>query len=82
VTDWYRTAQFGGLQAGTGLLIDMDHRVRITSVQIILGSARGADLQLLTGNVPALASMRLRASASDAGGTLQLKLADSKRARW
>ena len=81
-TSWYRTAQFGNLKAGTGLLIDMGHRVRITSVQIILGSARGADLQLLTGNVPELARMRLQASASDAGGTLRLHLARPEQGRY
>jgi lipopolysaccharide exporter len=81
-TDWYRTAQFGGLEADTGLLIDMGRPVSITSVQIILGSARGADLQLLTGNAPALAKLRLQASASDAGGTLRLNLARPERARY
>jgi O-antigen/teichoic acid export membrane protein len=73
-TDWYRTAQFGGLQAGTGLLIDMGHRVRITKVRIVLGSERGADLQLLTGNVPVMAQQQVQATASDAGGVLQLSL--------
>ena len=71
-TDWYRTAQFGSLKAGTGVLIEMSPPVRITSVRIILGSARGADLQVLTGNVPALAKLHLQASARDAGGTLRL----------
>jgi membrane-associated phospholipid phosphatase len=82
VTDWYRTAHFGGLQAGTGLLIGMSHPARITRVRILLGSARDADLQLRTGNVPVLAGLRLQASASDAGGTLRLKLARPERARY
>lgn len=82
LTDWYRTARFGALQPGTGLLIDMGHRVRITSAQIILGSTRGADLRLLTGNTPAQAAMRHQASAKDAGGTLQLNLARPQRARY
>ncbi len=81
-TDWYRTAQFGSLQAGTGLLIDMGQPERITSVQIILGSARGADLQVLTGNAPALANLQLEASARDAGGTLQLTVARPEQARY
>jgi hypothetical protein len=82
VTHWYRTAQFGGLQAGTGLLIDMGRPVRITSVQIILGPALGADLQLRTGDVPVLAELRRQASASDAGGTLRLNLARPEPARY
>lgn len=81
-THWYRTAQFGGLQTGTGLLIDMGRRVRITRVRIILGAERGADLQLLTGNVPVLTRLRLQASAGDAGGTLRLKLARPDRVRY
>jgi hypothetical protein len=81
-TDWYRTAQFGGLQAGTGLLIDMGHPATITSARIILGSASGADLQARTGKVPALVRMRLQASANDASGTVHLSLARPHRARY
>jgi hypothetical protein len=82
VSRWYRTPQFGGLQAGTGLLIDMGRSVKITSVRILLGSASGADLQLLTGKVPDLAGLRLQASASDIGGRVRLKLAKPERARY
>ncbi|MGO8956453.1 MAG: hypothetical protein ACLQFR_03635, partial [Streptosporangiaceae bacterium] len=60
----------------------MDRRVKITRVRIILGSARGADLELLTGNVPALAQMRLQATASGAGGTVRLRLARPNGARY
>jgi hypothetical protein len=81
-TDWYRTAHFGGLQTGTGLLIDMGHPVTITSARIILGSARGADLQVRTGKAPVLTRMRLQASASDASGAVHLSLARPRRARY
>jgi len=81
-TDWYRTAQFGGLQAGTGLLVDMGHSVTITSARIILGSAPGAGLQVRTGRAPAPATMRLQASAGDASGTVHLSLARPQRARY
>jgi len=81
-TDWYRTAQFGGLQAGTGLLITMGHPVTITSARITLGSASGADLQLRTGKSADLTKTRLQASASDAGGTVHLTLARPQRARY
>jgi hypothetical protein len=73
-TDWYATADFGNLQSGTGLLLDMGKPVTITSVQISLGSTPGADLQLRTGNVPALSSLRPVATATNAGGTLTLRL--------
>lgn len=81
-TDWYRTAHFGGLQAGTGLLIEMGHPVTITSARIMLGNARGADLQVLTGRTPVLASMRRQASVNDAGGAVHLSLARPGRARY
>jgi len=82
VTHWYRTARFGGLQTGTGLLIDMGRPVRISRVAIILGDAPGADLELLTAKLPALTGQRLQATASDAGGSVQLKLARPGRARY
>ena len=63
-------------------LFDMGHPVTITSVQIILGSARGADLQVRTGKAPALTRMRPQASASDASGTVHLSLARPHRARY
>ena len=81
-TDWYRTAHFGGLQAGTGLLIDMGHPVTITSARIMLGNARGADLQVLTGRTPVLARMQRQASASDASGAVYLSLTRPGRARY
>jgi len=81
-TDWYRTAHFGGLQAGTGLLIGMGHPVTITGARIMLGNVRGADLQVLTGRTPVLARMRRQASASDAGGAVHLSLARPSRARY
>ncbi len=81
-TDWYRTAQFGSLKAGTGLLIRMHQRVMITRVRIILGQVRGAHVELLTGNVPSLARMQLQATAGDAGDTVRLTLARPQRARY
>ena len=73
-TDWYATPDFGNLQSGTGLLLDMGRPVTVTSVEITLGSVPGADLQLRTGNVPALADLRPVATATNAGGVLQLQL--------
>lgn len=37
---WCRSAAFGNLQAGTGLLIDVGHSVRITRVRIVIYSVR------------------------------------------
>ena len=81
-TDWYRSAEFGNLKAWTGLLIDMGHAVRITSVRILLGSTRGADLAVRTEKVPSPATDQNQASASDAGGAVRLRLSRPKRARY
>ena len=71
-SDWYATAHFGNLQAGTGLLVDMGHPVTLTGVQVTLGAFRGADLQLRAGSAPTLGSLRKVASAANAGGLVHL----------
>jgi hypothetical protein len=81
-TDWYRSAAFGNLQAGTGLLIDMGRPVTMTSVRIVLGATPGADLELLTGNTPAQADMLVQGSVTGAGGTISLTLAHPEPARY
>jgi cytoskeletal protein RodZ len=81
-TDWYATSNFGNLQAGTGLLLDMGRPVTITSAQITLGSTPGADLQLRTGNASTLADLKTVATATNAGGVLQLTPTASAPARY
>jgi hypothetical protein len=79
---WYRSAAFGNLQAGTGLLIDMGRPVTITSVQLILDTKPGADVQLLAGNTPERSVMRLQARADDAGARVSVRIARPKSARY
>jgi len=74
-TDWYATPDFGNMQSGTGLLLDMGKPVTVTSVEITLGSTPGADLQLRTGDVPQLADLKTVGTATNAGGVLHLQLA-------
>jgi hypothetical protein len=74
-TDWYATADFGNMQSGTGLLLDMGKSVTVTSVEITLGSTPGADLQLRTGSAPQLADLKTVATATNAGGVVHLQLA-------
>lgn len=81
-SDWYQTAEFGDLETGTGLLIDMGRPVTISSVDLDLGSASGADLELLAGNAPDQSAMTVRATATDVGGTVSLSLRKAKRARY
>jgi len=73
-TDWYATADFGNVQSGTGLLLNMGKPVTVTSAEITLGSTPGADVQLRTGNVAQLADLKTVAPATNAGGVLHLQL--------
>jgi cytoskeletal protein RodZ len=81
-SDWYTTADFGNLQAGTGLLLDMGRTVTVTSVRVSLVSGSGADLQLRAGSTPALADLSQVASSSAAGGTVQLSIGSPAHARY
>jgi cytoskeletal protein RodZ len=71
-SDWYTTPDFGHLQAGTGLLLDMGRTVTVTSVRLSLG-ASGSDLQLRAGSKPVPAWLPQVASAANAGRTVQLR---------
>ena len=81
-SDWYTTANFGNLQAGTGLLLDMGRPVTVTSVLLSLGRIPGADLQLRAGNTPMLSSLRTVASRADADGTVRLQLGTPVHTRY
>jgi eukaryotic-like serine/threonine-protein kinase len=81
-TDWYDTAAFGGLQTGTGLLVDMGHTVTVSSVQVTLGPAAGNDLEVRVGDSSSVSSLTTVATESGAGGTVQLKLAAPTQARY
>jgi hypothetical protein len=81
-TDWYATPEFGGLQTGTGLLIDMGRTVTITSVRITLASSAGADFELQAGDVATLAHLSKVADSAGAGGTVRLSLAKPVQARY
>jgi O-antigen/teichoic acid export membrane protein len=81
-TDWYTTPYFGNLYAGTGLLLDMGRTIRVTSVRLSLGSARGAELQLRAGGSPVLADLHTVATSSGAGDTVELSLTSSAHARY
>jgi cytoskeletal protein RodZ len=81
-SDWYATSDFGHLQAGTGLLLDMGRAVTISSVRLSLGGAPGAGLQVRTGSQPVLASLHPVATSASAAGTVQLSLTSPAHARY
>ena len=81
-SDWYATPDFGHLQAGTGLLVDMGHTVTISSVRLSLGGHAGAALQLRAGTHPVLADLRTVATSAAAGSTVELTLTTPAHARY
>ena len=81
-SDWYTTSDFGHLQAGTGLLLDMGRTVTISSVRLTLGGRPGADLQLRAGTRPVLADLHTVATSAGRGGTVELSLTSPVHARY
>lgn len=79
-TDWYTTAEFGNLKAGTGLLVDLGRSVTATGVTIRLGGMRGANLQVRAGT--STADLRVVARAADAGGAVRLHLKSHPQVRY
>lgn len=86
-SQWYKGAQFGGLKAGSGLLLDFGKPVRASSVTINLGSDTGASFQLLVGTSDALSKANLDnmtsvASETNATGTMTITIAHPASGRY
>ncbi len=88
VSQWYRTAAFGGLKAGSGLIVEMSQPVTYRSVSVTFGTAApGGDVELLVGTSAArssanLSSMTKVASASDVSGTRTFRISSSAKGRF
>lgn len=81
-SSWYTTPEFGNLQSGTGILLDMGRTVTVNSVRVELGSAAGADVQLRVGDTDVFDHMSQAASVSDVGGTVDLSLSAPATGRY
>lgn len=81
-SSWYATPTFGNLKAGTGLLLDMGKAVTISSVQLVLGSSAGADVQVRVGNEAAAGDLTSVASASDVGKAVRLPVTPPSQGRY
>lgn len=81
-TDWYTTPHFGGLQGGTGLLVDMGKTVTVDSVRVVLGGDPGAGFEIRTGRTPTPQALAPAATESNAGGTVDVKFATPEQARY
>ncbi len=78
---------FGGLKAGSGLIVDMGRKVRLKSVTVTFGSAPGADVSIRAGNDATLAASALPsfttvATADGVGGRHTFKATRSVRVRY
>ena len=81
-SSWYASPEFGNLQSGTGLLLDMGETVNLSRVQLVLGTPVGADVRVQVGDTSLAEELPVAASASDVGGTVQLRLAGAARGRY
>jgi hypothetical protein len=81
-SSWYATPEFGDLQSGTGLLLDMGETVHLGRVRLVLGTPVGADLQVRVGNLSLPAELPVAASASDVGGTVELTVTPAAIGRY
>jgi hypothetical protein len=73
-SQWYASPEFGNLRSGTGLLLDMGETVTVSSIQLVLGAASGADVQVRVGDSPYPSDLPSVASAFSVGGTVQLRV--------
>lgn len=86
-SQWYKTAEFGGLKAGSGLLLDMGKAVTFRSVLVTFGSVPGADVKVLVGNSTTrsaanLQSMTTVASGNDVSGPVTFRISSSATGRF
>jgi hypothetical protein len=81
-TDRYATTGFGGLYAGTGLLLDMGRTATITAARITLGPDQGASFQLRVGAAPSLAGLPPVAQAVNTAGVVYLRLTTPAHGRY
>ncbi len=78
---------FGGLKAGSGLIVDMGRKIRLSAVTVTFGSVPGADVSVKAGNdgtlaASALPSFTTIATADGIGGQHTFKATRSVRARY
>jgi len=86
-SQWYKTADFGLLKTGSGLLIDMGEQVKFATVTVTFNSQPGASVKLLVGNsaersAQNLDSMTPVASAQNPIGPVTFHIKDQPAGRY
>jgi hypothetical protein len=80
-SQWYATPDFGNLQPGTGLLLDLGSTMTVGDVELGLGPTPGADVEVRVGNSPDL-DLPTAADAGDVGGNVRLTLTAPAKGRY
>jgi hypothetical protein len=78
-TKWYKSAHFGLLKPGTGLLLDMDTTTVVSSVRLRLAPG-SADVEILVGYSES--RLAVAATRDAAGGTVDVLLAKPATGRY
>jgi hypothetical protein len=86
-SQYYATATFGGLKSGSGLILDMGHLVKATSVTVVFGPTPGAQVQVLVGTSATrskanLDSMSQVATATSPMGQTTISIAKPQAGRF
>ena len=84
-SDWYTNANFGNLQPGTGLMLDMGKPVQLSDMQVAFGSGSGADVAIKVGNSStpsAPTDFTTVAQGSGIGGTYPFKMTSHAPGRY
>jgi hypothetical protein len=86
-SQYYFSAKFGGLKPGSGLILDMGHPVRLTSVRVQFGTIPGANVRIEIGDsnsyAPAtVGAMTTVARAADVSGVYTVPVHSSATGRY
>jgi serine/threonine protein kinase len=86
-TQWYGSANFGNLKAGTGFILYLGGPENVSSLTVTFGSQPGANVEILEGNSPArskanLESMTTVDSLSNVSGATTFTVAHPVTARY
>jgi serine/threonine protein kinase len=86
-TQFYDSAELGGLKKGTGFILDLGSSVQLRSVTVQFGTQQGADVELKVGDSEArspanLDSMATVASATDVSGSHTFTISRQVKGRY
>ena len=81
-SQWYASANFGGLKPGAGLLLDMGRTVTLSDLRIVLGKIPGANFELRVGAAASLGDLRTAARVTDAGEQADVRLSKPAKGRY